>query len=58
MSQVNPHKPETTEVETARLVELITLASDMASDLHDFGSENADHYRQQLDKWAPKSTDQ
>lgn len=52
---MSKYQPEMTQVETARLVELITLASDMASDLHEFGSENADHYQQQLDKWTPLS---
>lgn len=41
------------EVETKKLVELVVLASNMAADLADFGSENADYYIKQIKKWKP-----
>lgn len=41
------------EVKTQQLVKLVVLASSMASDLADFGSENADYYIKQIKKWKP-----
>ena len=41
------------EVKTKQLVKLVVLASNMASDLADFGSENADYYIKQIKNWKP-----
>jgi hypothetical protein len=41
------------EVKTKQLVKLVVLASNMAADLADFGSENADYYIKQIKNWKP-----
>jgi hypothetical protein len=51
-------RPKATTVATVsvrmdRLVDLVLLASQMASDLQDFGSKNAAKYNRALDKWCP-----
>lgn len=43
----------TIDVRMDRLVDLVMLASQMASDLQDFGSKNAAKYNRALDKWRP-----
>ena len=43
----------TVSVRMDRLVDLVLLASQMASDLQDFCSKNAAKYNRALDKWRP-----
>lgn len=55
MSKKKPKaKPGATiSVRVDRLVDIVLLASQMASDLQDFGSKNAAKYNRALDKWRP-----
>jgi ABC-type transporter Mla subunit MlaD len=42
-----------TPVDPRQLVALLSAASQMADDLRDFGSENAEYYATFLDDWSP-----
>jgi hypothetical protein len=44
--------PKTITIEEDQLIKLLALASSMADDLRDFGSENANYYNQQLNNWT------
>lgn len=45
-------KPKSITIEEDQLIKLLVLASNMADDLRDFGSENAEYYNQQLNNWT------
>jgi hypothetical protein len=44
--------PKTITIEEDQLIKLLALASGMADDLRDFGSENANYYNEQLNNWT------
>ena len=45
-------KPKVIKIKEDQLIKLLVLASNMADDLRDFGSENAEYYSKQLSKWS------
>ena len=47
-------KPKTITIEEDQLINLLILASNMADDLLDFGSENAEYYNEQLNNWTQR----
>jgi len=51
-STMKKEKPKSITIEEDQLIKLLVLASNMADDLRDFGSENAEYYNEQLNNWT------